>query len=379
MSQLKADPLIESLSQISDPRSNHTKRHLLIDILVIAVCATICGAESWDDIAQFGEAKREWFAQFLELPNGIPSHDTFRRVFLLMKPAEFQQVFLAWVQAAVKTSDHELINIDGKHLRGSKQKKKGEEGKEGLRMVSAWAAENRLVLGQVKTEEKSNEITAIPDLLRLLELSGCIVTIDAMGCQTKIAAQIVEQKGDYVLSLKGNQGTLHKDVEDYFGWAVKTGFKEIAYDSCKTLEKGHGRIETRRCFVTEDVDWLAQKADWEGLKSIIMVEAQREVIGEKPTIERRYFISSLEADATQALRALRGHWAIENQLHWCLDVGFREDGCRTRTGHAAENLAVLRHIALNLLKQEKSCKLGIKSKRLKAGWNESYMLKVLNI
>lgn len=246
-------------------------------------------------------------------------------------------------------------------------------------MVSAWAAEQRLVLGQLKTQEKSNEITAIPLLLELLELRGCIVTIDAMGCQREIAAQIISQKADYVLSLKGNQGILHEEVAEYFAWARETRFKGIEYDYCQTIEKDHGRIEGRRCWITEDTEWFTEKAEWSGLRSFIMVEAEREVLGQAATVERRYFISSLPADARQALRAVRSHWQVENSLHWVLDVAFREDACRTRTGHAPENLATLRHMAVNLLKQERSCKLGVKSKRLKAGWDESYMLKVLNI
>ena len=375
MSQLKSLTLFESLATITDPRIERTKEHKLVDILVIAVCATICGAERWEEIAEFGRAKQEWFAGFLALPNGIASHDTFRRVFLLLQPSALQMAFLAWVQAAVRLTGGQVVNLDGKHLRGSKKKP---DGKDGLRMVSAWASEQRVVLGQVKTHEKSNEITAIPELLSLLDVSGCIVTIDAMGCQTAIVEQLVDQQADYVVSLKGNQGNLHKDIKDYFYWAEKSGFKEIAYDYCESVEKGHGRIEVRRCWVTEDIAWLAGKEKWAGLRSIVMVEAEREVIGQAATTERRYFISSLAAKAKDAVRCVRGHWSIENSLHWCLDIGFREDGCRTRTGHGPENLAIVRHIALNLLKQEKNCKLGIKGKRLKAGWDERYLLKVLN-
>jgi predicted transposase YbfD/YdcC len=367
--------LFDSLEEVPDPRRERTKLHRLVDILVIAVCATICAAETWEEIAEFGQAKESWFKQFLCLPNGIPSHDTFRRVFLLINPKKFQEAFLLWMREVAQVTDGEVVAIDGKAARGARRA----DGKEGLRLVSAWATEQRLVLGQLKTEEKSNEITAIPLLLELLELQGCIVTIDAMGCQREIAAQIILQKADYVLSLKGNQGVLHEEVAEYFAWARETKFKEIEYDYCQTLEKDHGRIEERRCFVTEDTEWFTEKAEWTGLRSFIMVEAAREVVGQAASVERRYFISSLGADAKQALRAVRGHWQVENSLHWVLDVAFREDACRTRTGHAPENLATLRHMAVNLLKQERSCKLGVKSKRLKAGWDESYMLKVLNI
>ena len=375
MSESVSLSLFDSLSQVPDPRLDRTKLHQLADILVIAVCATICAAETWEEIAEFGRAKESWFRKFLALPNGIPSHDTFRRVFLLINPKKFQESFLVWMRSVAHLVGGEVVAIDGKAARGAHSA----DGKEGLRMVSAWASEQRLVLGQLKTAEKSNEITAIPALLELLELRGCIVTIDAMGCQTEVAAQIISRGADYVLSLKGNQGLLHEEVAEYFAWAEKINFKDLSYDYCATLEKDHGRIEGRRCWVTEDTDWFVEKAEWAGLRSFVMVEAEREVLGEAASVERRYFISSLGADAKQALRAVRGHWQVENSLHWVLDVAFREDGCRTRTGHAPENLATLRHIAVNLLKQERSCKLGIKSKRLKAGWDERYMLKVLNI
>lgn len=375
MSEPVSLSLFDSLGQVADPRRERTKRHQLVDILIIAVCATICAAETWEEIAEFGRAKQSWFKQFLALPNGIPSHDTFRRVFLLINPQKFQEAFLVWVRSVAQMSAGEVVSIDGKQARGARTA----DGKEGLRMVSAWASEQRLVLGQLKTAEKSNEITAIPLLLELLELKGCIVTIDAMGCQREIAAQIIKQEADYVLSLKGNQCTLHEEVTEYFAWAAETDFKESEYDYCATLEKDHGRIERRRCWITEDTGWFTEKAEWAGLRSFIMVEAKREVLGQAATRERRYFISSLPADAKRALRAVRGHWQVENSLHWVLDVAFREDECRTRTGHAPENLATLRHMAVNLLKQERSCKLGVKSKRLKAGWDENYMLKVLNI
>ena len=375
MSEEPSLSLFDSLGQVPDPRRERTKLHQLVDILVIAVCATICAAETWEEIEEFGQAKESWFKKFLALPNGIPSHDTFRRVFLLINPQKFQESFLIWMRALTRETEGEIVAIDGKQARGARTT----SGKEGLRMVSAWAAEQCLVLGQIKTAEKSNEITAIPLLLELLELKGCIVTIDAMGCQREIAAQIISQEADYVLSLKGNQGQLHEEVEEYFAWAERINFKDLEYDSCRTLEKDHGRIEERRCWVTPDTDWFTEKAQWAGLRCFIMVEHKREVIGGATSIERRYFISSLAPDAKQALRCVRGHWGIENSLHWVLDVAFREDACRTRTGHAPENLATLRHIAVNLLKQERSCKLGVKSKRLKAGWDESYMLKVLNI
>lgn len=263
----------------------------------------------------------------LELPNGIASHDTFRRVFLLLKAEEFEQRFLGWVQSAVELPKGAVVNIDGKELCGTH----GRGSSEGLRLVSAWAAATSSVLGQVKTAEKSNEITAIPALLKVLELSGAIVTIDAMGCQREIAAQIREQEADYVLSLKGNHGNLHQDIVEYFEWAEKSHWKEIKVSRAHSLEKGHGRLEERRIVVTEDIEWLAGEGEkWSGLRSIAMVESRREIIGSGvETVEKRYFISSLAANGKKMLAVVRGHWAIENQLHWSLDVSFNEDACRT--------------------------------------------------
>jgi predicted transposase YbfD/YdcC len=375
LGKLKGKTLFESIETIKDPRVERTKLHSLKDILVIAVCATICGADDWEDIEEFGVAKQEWLGTFLELENGIPSHDTFRRVFILLDNIELKTLFIDWIRSAVSLSQGTLVNIDGKNLCGSKNPI---NGKKALNVVSAWASEQSVVLGQVKCEEKSNEITAIPELLKILDLQGCIVTIDAMGCQKEIVKEIVEKKADYVISLKGNQENLHQEIKDYLDWAERIKFKEIKYDYCQTLEKGHGRIETRRCWVTAEIEWLEQKSEWVNLKSVIMVEAHREIIGGKKTVERRYFISSLRANAEEALRAVRGHWAIENELHWCLDIGFREDDCRTREATAVENLATIRHLGLNLLKQEKSSKRGIKGKRKKAGWDENYLMKILS-
>lgn len=287
---------------------------------------------------------------------------------------QLKELFIDWISAAVSLSRGSLVNLDGKNLGGSGEPSKG---KKALTVVSAWASEASVVLGQVKCEEKSNEITAIPELLKILDLEDCIVTIDAIGCQRETVKEIVARGADYVISLKGNQGNLHQDIKDYLDWAERIGFKEIPYDYCSTLEKDHGRIEERRCWVSEEIGWLEQKAEWRNLKSVVLVEAEREVMGRGKTLERRYFISSLEANAELALKCVRGHWAIENQLHWCLDIGFREDDCRVCEAKSAENLATIRHIGLNLLKQETSCRLGIKSKRKKAGWDESYLLKVL--
>ena len=364
-----AEDFFSHFQIVRDPRIERTKKHPLESILFIAICGVICGADSWIEIAQFGEDKEEWLRRYVELPHGIPSHDTFGRVFALVDPEEFQTCFLSWIRSFYRQTSREVIAIDGKTLRRSHDRSNGVEA---LHLVHAWASENHLMLGAVKTEGDSNEIPAIPKLLKLLDLKGAIVTLDAMGTQTEIAHKIVEKKADYVMALKGNQGLLHEDVQTY--WADEK--LRQAADCYEVVEKGHGRIEQRRYWMTTDVDWLEPKADWSGLRSIGMVEAQRTIEGQT-TMERRYYLSSLKADARELAKAIRSHWTIENGLHWVLDIAFREDECRVRIGHAAQNFALLRRIAVNLLKKDTATKVGIKAKRLKAGWGSAYLEKIL--
>jgi predicted transposase YbfD/YdcC len=355
--------LSEFFGDITEPR-NSNKRHKLIDIITIALCAVICGADAREDIEEFGDTKSEWFEQFLELPHGIPGHDTFARVFASIDPKEFQRAFVRWVDA-IKTVTKRIVAIDGKTLRRSYEKNKSP-----LHLVSAWALENKMVLGQVKTREKSNEITAIPELLQVLELEGCIVTIDAMGCQKEIVRTIVDKGADYVLGLKGNQGTLHDNVKLYFEDCLGE------YDYHETVDGDHGRIETRRYWTTSDIGWLPDKALWKNLSSIVMVQRERYVNG-ATGMETSYYVTSLKGDAERVARAVRGHWGIENSLHWVLDIAFREDECRIRKDHAPANFAIMRHMALNLLRKETSVKRSIRGKRLKAGWDMDYLGKIL--
>lgn len=364
------------ISGLTDPRGPNID-HLFFDIIAIAILGTICGADGWVEIEQFGYQKLNWLSQYLLLPNGIPSHDTFGRVFSQINPEEFQACFRKWVKALKKVTQGQVIGIDGQQMRGSHDKNKG---KRAIYMVSAWAEQNHLVLGQCKVAEKSNEITAIPELLRLLEIKGCIVTIDAIGTQTKIAKQILKAEADYLLAVKRNQGKLYQDLEMLFSYDQQHGFQEASYDYAKEVKKGHGRIDIRECWVTADPEYLASVRSaqkWTGLQSLVMIVRRRIINGDE-TLKTRFYISSLDANAKRILKATRQHWSIENALHWVLDVAFNEDHSRVRKDHAPANLAVLRHMALNLLKQETSAKGGIKARRLQAGWNEDYLLKVLS-
>jgi len=373
MSQTATAAIMEHFLKLDDPR-RYNKRHLLIDIVVLAICAIICGADDWPAVAEFGEAKQEWFAEFLELPHGIPSDDTFRRVFAVLDAEQFQSCFITWIKAVFEVTQGQVVPIDGKKLRRSHDHSMG---KDAIHMVSAWALENHLVLGQVKVDDKSNEITAIPRLLDVLEISGCIVTIDAMGCQKKIIQKIKDKNADYTIAVKANQKGLLADITGLFDRARETQFAHCDY--YKTAEKGHGRFEIRECWTIsnpEDLKQIRSWADWTGLQTVVMVRRARH-IGGKIETEIKYYISSLVSSARHILAVIRGHWGIENQLHWVLDIAFREDDCRLRKGNGAQNFALLRHIALNLLKQEGTCQRGIKTKRLKAGWDLDYLSKVL--
>ena len=353
----------------------------MFDIVVIAICAVICDADGWTEVVAFGKAHETWFKTFLKLPNSIPSHDTFGRVFSLLDPQELQTCFVSWVGEMARLKVGSVVAIDGKKLRGSCGASDRKAGKQAVEMVSAWASEAGLVLGQMHVEEGTNEIGTVPELLKVLALRGCIVTVDAANCQTENAKRIVEQAGDYVFALKGNQGALHDQVQQMFEHESLTQFKHIQYSTCEEVDKRDGRVETRRYTLVHDADYLHYfnpEERWWHLAGVGRVE--REWCDEIGTSKRecRYFITSLsQGDVKLFAKAVRHHWHIENQLHWCLDIAFREDDCRIREGQAAENLAVLRHIALNLLRQDTSIKLGIKSKRKLAGWDNDYLLRLI--
>lgn len=375
MSQNLTIVIEEHFKSLQDPRKvTLNLRHKFIDVLIIAICAIICGADGFVAIAEFGKAKEQWFRTFLELPNGIPSHDTFTNVFIKLASREFEACFTSWTESISEIFEGEVVSIDGKTLRRSFDKS---SDKKAIHMVSAWASANSLVLGQVKTNEKSNEITAIPQLLKCLKLKGCLVTIDAMGCQKDIAKEIVSLEADYLLAVKDNHPTLHRAIQNYFTQAFDADFEGYKIDFAETFDKAHGRLESRRCWVGYDaLAYIDGSQNWEGLQTIVMVESER-TIKDKTTIEHRYYISSTLGTAAYLLDCSREHWKIETSLHWCLDIAFREDESRIRKGNGAENFAVLRHIALNLLKKENTAKVGIHNKRLKAGWDEDYLEKVL--
>jgi len=367
-----AKDFVGHFSIVRDPRIERNKLHKLESILFIAICAVVSGAESWAGMEEFGEVRKEWLSRYIDLSHGIPSHDTFGRVFAQLDPREFEKSFLSWIRGVYQKTEGEVIAIDGKTLRGSRQPRRGQDP---LHLVSAWASENRLLLGQVETDETSNEIEAVPRLLEILDLKGCIVTIDAMGCQTEIVERIQDKKADYVIALKGNQGTLHEDVKRYW---EDPALPQSEYDEYETVEKGHGRIETRKYRVTEKIEWLAPRANWKGLRSIVMVEHHRE-IGYHKSVERRYYLTSLKAQAREVAKAIRTHWEIENKVHWCLDVIFREDQSTVRIRQAARNFALLRRLAMNMLRKDVATKKSINMKRHLAGWDPKYLELVLAI
>jgi len=364
--------LSDAFSNVSDPRRPLRRLHNLNDILLISVLAIICGAETWNNIEDYALSKEGFLKKFLNLPNGIPSHDTFNRVFAAINPEEFEQSFMNWVASIVKIQNGELVSLDGKTIRGAKSKGK----KSPFHVVSAWAHQSNMVLGQLMTDEKSNEITAIPQLIALLELDKTVITIDAMGCQENIASKIIDNEANYILAVKNNQKNLFEDIE--FSFNRKTSKK---IEVSKTLDGDHGRIETRTCSVIRDMGDIENKEKWQNLSSIIKIESIREFKNSNQSTETsiRYYISSITDSSEYFQHAIRSHWAIENKLHWTLDVAFGEDASRKRAGNAARNFSTLLKIALNLLKNEKTTKMGVKGRRLKAGWDNEYLLKVLNL
>lgn len=372
--------IFECFKDLPDPRIDRTRRHKLADILVISLCSMLTGGKGFGDMELFGKYKEAWLSTFLELPHGIPSHDTFNRVFSAIDPQCFLDCFVKWVQGLCPALGGDVVAIDGKALRHALN-----EGDSIPYIVNAWASENGLALGQVKVADKSNEITAIPELLRVLDIKGCIITTDAMGCQKEIAAQIVNKEADYVLALKGNHGTAHKEIEEFFADAVAPCATECnekvlpgSMVFFQTIEKDHGRIETRRYWQSNDLDWFADKILWEGLKSIGMVESIRCIKG-KNTIERRYYLNTLTLDIHRFAKAARGHWGVENNLHWTLDVTFQEDQSRARTKNAAQNLASLRRIAVNLIKKKPKQKISQRQQLIRAALDMDFLGKLLGI
>jgi predicted transposase YbfD/YdcC len=365
----------DNFAKLKDHRVNRKKLYPLVEILFVVLCGSICGAESWRDYTAFGNEKLDFLKKYFLFANGIPSKNTFARLFYILDSEAFKKCFVAWVQSLQGVINNEVIAIDGKTLCDSFDTASGASA---IHMVSAFASGARLVLAQQKVENKSNEITAIPKLLDLLSLKGHTVTIDAMGCQTAIADKIITKEANYVFSLKGNQGTLNEDVRLFLETELAKNSSTAIEDTYKEVDAGHGRIETRKCIVSSQIDWLEQKQRWAGLKTIAMIEETRE-IGDKKSVERRFFISSLPADAKLMLSTVRAHWLIENSLHWVLDVVFNEDQSRVRKENAAQNMAIIRHIVLNMLQNAKKLfkGVGIKPLRKKAGWGNSTLELIL--
>jgi predicted transposase YbfD/YdcC len=364
-------PFFEHFAGLPDPRTRRAD-YPLQELLLVAVCAILCGADNWVDVAEFGEAKLKWLRRVLPFENGIAAHDTFGRVFALLDAAAFEACFIGWMSSLCPALSG-VVPVDGKTVRRSHG-----AGRKAIHVVSAFAHGLGLALGQVKTAEKSNEITAIPELLDALLLKGCLVTIDAMGCQKAIAGKIIAKEADYALMVKNNQPTLAAALEGFFETAEREGFGEVAHTRAEWVEKGHGRIETRRCVAADAPAGLEALAGWPGLKTLVLVESIREINGQA-SLERRYYISSRQADAERLGLAVRGHWGIENRLHWLLDVAYGEDQSRMREGNSAENFSILRRITLNLVRLDKSRKTGVKNCRLKAGWDNAYMEKLLGM
>ena len=363
--------LIEHFSKLEDPRVDRNKKHELIDVIVLCVCAVLSGAEGWSDIEEFGRTKLDWLRRYVPLANGVPVDDTIARIISALSVSGFQECFMSWMKEAVELGEGELIALDGKTHRRSHDRKRGVKA---LHLVSAWACRNGVVLGQVKTDEKSNEITVVPELLERLELKGCIVTLDAMGCQRAIAAQVQEGGGDYVLSLKRNHRGLEAEVRGYFEAAREEDYNRPEIGNEETSEEGHGRIEHRSYFLSTDLSSLSGVEKWRGLKGIGLVESERHGEG-RVSIEQRYYLTSL-GDVKRFQQAVRSHWGIENQLHWRLDVTFREDESRIRRGNGPHNMGVIRHVAMNLLKGEKT-KISYRKKRVRAALNDDFRAKLL--
>jgi len=365
-----SNELVRIFSQIQDPRSHINKLHDIVDILLIGIVSVLCGAETWLQIKMFAQTKEDFFRKFLVLENGIPSEDTINRVFSAIDSDKFESCFVEWVNSIAVIKKGQVIAIDGKNLRGAKKHGK----KSPVHMVSAWASDNNLVLGQVRVNEKSNEITAIPKLLETLVVEGCIITIDAMGTQTDIANKIVENNADYILAVKENQKQLLEDIKDEFHFSKNAMINE-------TIDVGHGRVETRKCTVVSDFQFISDDNKWRDLKSVIRVDSLREFKNSDKSPEKavRYYISNRIDNAENFQKYIRSHWGIENKLHWTLDVAFSEDNSRKRNKNAAQNFSIILKIALNLLKNEKSAKQSIATKRMRAGWDETYLMKVLKI